>query len=194
VTTKPPVKGAPRKGKRKGGRKEVSDVNGTVARGEPATSTANASPHWGLFEPVRPVFEPFVAMLRPFVNSQVVIAVLFVLLAYSWLFPTRGGNGIGRAGYTPPERIAAYEEIWRREESALWDWLEDRVGFDGVHAPPIQKQDQQNVMSASSLSRDLDEQRMSERQMDAAIKSTEQKLAALKEAVGKRKTKRAPKS
>ncbi|KAI5361989.1 putative membrane-anchored lipid-binding protein Ysp2/Lam4 [Septoria linicola] len=194
VTTKPPVKGAPRKGKRKGGRKEVCDVNGTVARGEPAASTADASPNWGVFEPVRPVFEPFVALLRPFVNSQVVIAVLFVLLAYSWLFPSRGGNGIGRAGYTPPERVAAYEEIWRREESALWDWLEDRVGLEGVHAPPIQKQDRQKVMTASSLSRDLDEQRMSDRQMDAAIKSTEQKLAALKEAVDKRKTKRAPKS
>lgn len=190
VTTKPPVKGPPRKGKRKGVRKGASDSNNVVADREPSAAPADANPTWGLFEPVRPLLEPFVAILRPFINSQVIIAVLVVLLSYSWLFPGRGGNGVGYHGYTPTERIAAYEEIWKREESALWDWLEDRVGLAGVYAPPIGQEDRQKVLGAKAMGKKLETQRMSERQMDAAIRSTEEKLAALKEAVERRKTTR----
>lgn len=190
VTTKPPVRGPPRKAKRKGGRKEASDMNDVVAHHEPSTAPADASPSWGFFEPVRPLLEPIAAVLRPFLNSQVIIAVLFVLLSYSWLFAGRGGNGVGLTRYSPAERVAAYEEIWKREESALWDWLEDRAGLAGGYDPPVGRVDTQKVLNAKSMGKKLETQRMSERQMDAAIRSTEEKLAALKDAVERKKSSR----
>lgn len=189
VTTKPPVKGVPRKGKRKGGRKEIFDTAEVVAEREAPTSQAAAQTSWGPLEPVRPLLEPIGALLRPFFNAQVLIAVLVVLLTYSWLLPSRGGRQVGVPGYASPDRIAAYEELWRREETALWDWLEDRVGLAGAHSSSSQH-DRSKEPKSRSRSEDLDTQRMSERQMDAAIKSTEEKLSALKEAVERRKLKR----
>ncbi|PPJ52472.1 hypothetical protein CBER1_10491 [Cercospora berteroae] len=189
VTTKPPVKGLPRKGKRKGGRKEIFDTTEVVAQREAPASQAAAQTSWGPLEPVRPLLEPIGALLRPFFNAQVLIAVLVVLLTYSWLLPSRGGRQVGVPGYASPDRIAAYEELWRREETALWDWLEDRVGLAGAH-PSSSQYDGSKGPKSKSKSEDLDAQRMSERQMDAAIKSTEEKLSALKDAVERRKQKR----
>ncbi|KAF2215242.1 hypothetical protein CERZMDRAFT_120214 [Cercospora zeae-maydis SCOH1-5] len=190
VTTKPPVKGVPRKGKRKGGRKEIFDTTEVVAQREAPASQAAVQTNWGPLEPVRPLLEPAVAVLRPFLNAQVFIAVLVVLLTYSWLFPHRGGHQVGVPGYASPDRIAAYEELWRREETALWDWLEDRVGLEGAHSSSSSRSDRSKGSKSTSRSEELDTQRMSERQMDAAIKSTEEKLLALKEAVERRKLKR----
>lgn len=189
VTTKPPVKGIPRKGKRKGGRKEIFDTTEVVAQREAPASQAASQTHWGPLEPVRPLLEPIGALLRPFFNAQVLIAVLVVLLTYSWLLPSRAGRQVGVPGYASPDRIAAYEELWRREETALWDWLEDRVGLAGVHSSSSQH-DRSKGPKSKPKNEDLDTQRMSERQMDAAIKSTEEKLSALKEAVERRKQKR----
>lgn len=94
-------------------------------------------------------------------------------------------------GYSTPERIAAYEEIWRREESALWDWLEDRVGLEGVYTPQVAnaagQQERQKILQAKSMEKKLQGSGMSERQMDDAIRTTEVKLAALKEAVKRKK-------
>lgn len=136
------------------------------------------------------IVEPIFSIVSPFITSQVIIAVLFVLLAYSWLVPTRGpGAGVAFPGYTSPERIAAYQEIWRREESALWDWLEDRTGLtEGVPlGAGVRHQERQKVFG-----RNLDEDvNMSERQMDEQIRTTEEKLAGLKEAVERRRQKKA---
>jgi hypothetical protein len=121
-------------------------------------------------------------------TSQVVIAVLVVLLLYIWISPParRGGAGLGMPGYAYPERLAAYEEIWRREESNLWDWLEDRVGLDNIYVPSgsVEQKERQKVLQARNMAKKLKDERMSERQMDDAIRVTEERLAALKAAVG----------
>lgn len=188
VTTKPPVKGLPRKGKRKGKQGPVFDAEEAVTQREAQIEQEKKAKTWGVLEPVRQIFEPIFSIVSPFITSQVIIAVLFVLLAYSWLVPSRGpGSGVAFPGYTSPERIAAYEEIWRREESALWDWLEDRTGLtDGVPlGAGVRHREQQKV-----IGRKLDEDvKMSERQMDEQIRTTEEKLAGLKEAVERRRKK-----
>lgn len=118
--------------------------------------------------------------------------MLFVLLAYNWFAAPRPGSGVGLRDYISPGRLAAYEEIWRREESELWDWLEDRVGLNHLHAPSLGREDQdrQRALNARSMGKKLDHERMSERQMDDAIKVTEERLAALKDAVGGKKAKK----
>ncbi|CAK4020416.1 gram domain-containing [Lecanosticta acicola] len=191
VTTKPPVKGMPRKGKRKG-KKEVFDAEEAITHREAVVAAEQKSPDWGVLQPVHQLLEILIALVRPFITSQVMIAVLSVLLAYTWFFQPRGGTGVGYPGYSSPDRIAAYEEIWRREESALWDWLEDRVGVDGGSMPPLSKAetDRQKVLRAQGMGKQLENERMSEREMDEQIRSTEEKLAALKEAVGRNKAKR----
>lgn len=190
VTTKPPVKGVARKGKGKKGKKEVFDIEEAVSQREAAIAAEQKSSAWGPLEPLRQVLDPVLALVRPLISSQLIMVLLVVLLAYSWLAKPRGSVGLAVPGYTSPERIAAYEEIWRREESALWDWLEDRVGLDGVYAPPrsSQQHDRQKVLRAKEMGKALRDDRMSERQMDEQIRTTEEKLAALKEAVQRKKT------
>lgn len=191
VTTKPPVKGAPRgKGKRKG-KKEVFDADEATAQREAAVVAEPKPSDWGIFEPVHSLLSPVTSMF-PAITSQTIIAVLFALLLYTWINPPAGrrGSGVAYPGYSSPERLAAYEEIWRREESSLWDWLEDRVGLDGRYAPGAGAgggKDRQKVLAAKGMKDKLADERMSERQMDDAIRTTEERLMALKEAVGRKK-------
>jgi hypothetical protein len=182
VTTKPPVKGMARKGKRKG-KKEVFDAEEANAQRQATVDAEMETPDWGLLEPLHKA-------LHPFMNSQVVIAVLVALLLYTWINPPqRSGRSVAFPGYTSPERVAAYEEIWRREESSLWDWLEDRVGLDGIFVPSGdgQQKDRQKLLAARNMGKKVDEGRMSQRQMDDAIRVTEERLSVLKDAVKRKK-------
>lgn len=104
-----------------------------------------------------------------------VYGLLVGLLVAAWFGfgDRRGGGGMERWGSA--ERMIAYEEVWRREESELWEWLEERVGrggVGGVGAPPVERE-------APPLD--------GGREMEVAIKVTEEKLKALKGAVEKRK-------
>lgn len=189
VTTKPPVKGTARKGKRKG-KKEIFDAEEANAQRSASVAAEQKVSNWGPLEPLHQVLSPVISLLNPFMNAQVVIAVLTALLLYTWINPPRRGTmGVGLPGYTSPERIAAYEEIWRREESNLWDWLEDRVGLDGIFMPSGdgQQKDRQKVVAARNMAIKVDENKMSERQMDDAIRVTEERLSVLKDAVAKKK-------
>lgn len=187
VTTKPPVKGVARKGKRKG-KKEVYDIEGASLQREATTDAPQAS-DWGVFEILRPIFGPFVSLLSPFITSQTVIAVLFALLIYTWINPPAARSGLVYPGAVSSDRLAAYEELWKREESNLWDWLEDRVGLDGIYAPGAGDggRGKQKVLAAKGMGKKLEDERMSARQMDDAIRTTEERLAALKEAVRRQK-------
>jgi hypothetical protein len=106
---------------------------------------------------------------------------------YNWFFaarsPRAGSAGMSYGG--SGERAVAYEELWRREESELWDWLEDRVGLNGLHAPKID--DRQKVLSAKEMGRRLESESMRGREVDDAIRITEERLGALKAAVEREK-------
>lgn len=163
------------------------DAEEAVVQREAQIEQDKLAKQWGVLEPVRQIVEPIIDIVRPFITSQVIIAVLLVLLAYNWFrSPGDPATGVGFPGYTSPQRLAAYEEIWRREESSLWEWLEDRAGLtDGVPlGAGVRHREQQKVMG-----RKLNEdERMTERQIDEQIRTTEEKLANLKQAVERKRS------
>jgi hypothetical protein len=171
------------KGKKKGrkGResKSISKQTDGASDSNPVTS------NWGLFEPFHGVLEPILDIVRPLLTGNILYGLLVGLLVASWFrfgFSSKGSSGSRDLGFFgTPERLAAYEEIWRREESELWGWLEDRVSMDRVRdvgKMPIEAQTMQNK---------LKDERMDEREMDAAIRVTEEKLRVLKASVEKNK-------
>ena len=99
------------------------------------------------------------------------------------------------------QRFATYEELWRTEEEALWTWLEDRVGMDeGLIFPKdIGRGNADTSREAQAArSRALNGQRqgknrnMGEREVEWAIKVTEEKLKQLNHKVGNRKGNQSP--
>ena len=64
------------------------------------------------------------------------------------------------------------------------------MGLDGIFVPSGDRQskDRQKVLAARNMGKRVEEARMSERQMDDAIRVTEERLSALKEAVAKKKS------
>jgi hypothetical protein len=132
------------------------------------------------------VLEPVVDIVQPLLTGNILYGLLVGLLVASWFrfgFSGKGSSSrdVGIGYFGTPERVAAYEEIWRREESELWEWLEDRVGTDrlrDVGKMPIDAQTMQNK---------LKDERMDAREVDAAIRVTEEKLRVLKASVEKNK-------
>ncbi|KAK3676284.1 hypothetical protein LTR78_004035 [Recurvomyces mirabilis] len=180
-------------GKKGARRRRTTGEPGAKVEREAIVIPEQKAASWGALEPLHQILEPLIAIVRPFVTSQTIIAVLFVLLVYTWLVPPyRSAGGVGPPGYRSPERLVAYDELWRREESELWDWLEDRVGLDHLASPALaeQQRGRQRDAGVRGIGKKLEDERMSERQMDDAIKVTEERLSTLKEAVAK-KNKRA---
>lgn len=126
-------------------------------------------------------------MVQPLLTPNVIYAVLIGLLIVSWLrFPLWGNSDHRRVGLhgglplSSPERIAAYEELWRREESELWDWLDQRIGMErlrDVRAMPLE---------AKIMDDKLRDQEMNAREVDDAIRVTEERLQLLKEVIKKK--------
>lgn len=136
-------------------------------------------------------------MFKPFISANMIIAFLLLVIIVSWLRGPKASsatNQVGLPGLSGPERIAAYEEIWRREESGLWDWLEERIGMQDTTYPAssraqdqaamqnVRKQRQKSLKGLGIQAR-LAEEAMSEREMEHAIQVTEERLSELKSAV-----------
>lgn len=172
-------KGGKRKG-RKG--KESRSLTKTM---DGASDAKPKVEDWGLLEPLHGIVGPVLDIIKPLLTGNIAYGLLVGLLVASWF--RFGFSGRGRAGgdlsayFGTPERVAAYEEIWRREESQLWDWLEERVGMDRmreVGGMPIE---------ARGMEWRLGDEGMSGREMDAAIRVTEERLRVLKASVEKAK-------
>lgn len=138
---------------------------------------------WGVLEPLRPVLGPVVDMVRPLAGPNMVYGLLVGLLVAAWFgFGYRGPErerGVGPVGWGSAERVVAYEEMWRREESELWEWLETRVGMERVGEA---SEDVRRGMEGR-----LGEEGPGEREVEAAIRVTEEKLRALKGVVEKKR-------
>ena len=142
------------------------------------------------------ILGPVVDIFRPFISANMIIVFLLLFIFISWLRgPSTSAKGqVGLPGIPSPERLAAYQEIWRKEENGLWDWLEERIDMQDLAYPASSKaQDQEAVKKArkqrekSLKSQDsqarLAAESMKEREVDHAIKVTEERLQHLKEAV-----------
>ncbi|KAI1459310.1 hypothetical protein F4805DRAFT_421065 [Annulohypoxylon moriforme] len=185
------LNGAPGKGKKKRTKGKLHQIS-KESLGGPSDLVTSKSEDWGLFEPFHGILGPVVDIIKPVLTGNVVYGLLVGLLVATWFgFGFNGqprvtpyGRELGFIGY--PERAIAYEEIWRREESDLWDWLEERVGLHRMNegAMPIRKR----VLEPRSVEDKLREERMSDREVEEAIRVTEEKLQVLKSVIDRKKT------
>ncbi|KAJ5134685.1 hypothetical protein N7476_002110 [Penicillium atrosanguineum] len=194
------------KGRRKKGDPAVRDASEAAGHKKSTDSSSGQAESWGLFEPIRAILEPVTSMLKPLWSGNVVILIIGLLLYMAFFRAPSASStlsrGTGLPGLSLPQRLAAYDEMWRREESELWNWLEDRVGMDGMVFPtlhhrmpeahPTRKASQVNVADELNLIDRLREEKASDRDMDHAIRTTRQRLDILEEIMNKRKVQPAP--
>ncbi|KAL8947988.1 MAG: hypothetical protein Q9222_005783 [Ikaeria aurantiellina] len=189
-----------KKGKRRKGEGEVERESPTAEKAQ-GPGTVKQDDSWGLFEPLHGVLGPVVDIFSPMISANMVIAILALLLLISWFRnprSQRAGSQMGFATMTSPERMAAYEEIWRTEESELWKWLEERMGMQdskypvmaGHMSPSEVRAKRSHHLRSQGFKARLAEERMKEREVEHAIRVTEEKLEALKAAVQTKKKKR----
>lgn len=187
------------KARRKKGDVSAADASGTVAIPAASDSKKGDARSWGVFEPLHGPLGPVVSLIRPFWNAQVAIAVIGFLLFSLYSREPVTSSGISFGGYpgiSGAQRVAAYEELWQHEESELWRWLENRVGLDGVNFPVVDRSPEglarQRLRRQKDRGRDLDlklkDERMSEREMDQALKTTRERLEVLEQIMSKRKS------
>ncbi|KAL5332069.1 hypothetical protein ACEPPN_001612 [Leptodophora sp. 'Broadleaf-Isolate-01'] len=175
-----PASGKKGKKGRKG--RESKSISKTTDGASDSKPTAD---DWGMLEPLHGILGPVISIFQPLLTGNILYGLFVGLLVATWFgFGFRGGSSSGNqpmAYFGTPDRIAAYEEIWRREESELWEWLEDRVGMDRLRDPtnmPIE---------ARTMQDKLKDERMEDREIDDAIRVTEEKLKVLKATMDKRK-------
>jgi hypothetical protein len=181
--------GAASKGKRKGKKGKLVASTADITENE-STAKHVKKQDWGIFEPIHGIVEPVVDIIRPLLTGNVMYGLLVGLLVATWFgfgFTNRRqanyGPDLGFHGY--PDRVAAYEEMWRREESELWDWLEERVGLDRLSDGSLHMR--KKAMEPRTVEEKLREDRMDEREVEEAIKVTEEKLKVLKGVMVKKK-------
>ncbi|KAL9592589.1 MAG: hypothetical protein Q9179_006568, partial [Wetmoreana sp. 5 TL-2023] len=188
-----------KKGKKRKGEGDI-DSEAPVAEKTKDISTPIQDKSWGVFEPLHGPLGPVVDVISPLISSNTIIAFLVFLLLISWFRGPKSrhaGNQLRYANMPSPARMAAYEEIWRTEESELWKWLEERMDMRDISYPAstgrksaeVQAQ-RKRYLQSQGFKAKLAEEQMSEREVDHAIEVTEEKLEALKMALHKKKGQR----
>ncbi|KAI1327125.1 hypothetical protein F5Y16DRAFT_204046 [Xylariaceae sp. FL0255] len=185
---RPAAAGGMVKGKKKKGK---GKLNGGSKSDEPASAASSKTSDWGVFEPIHKLASPVLDILKPVMTGNVVYGLLVGLLVAAWFgFGLSGqqrgfryGRDMAFSGYA--DRAVAYEEIWNREESDLWDWLEERVGLHRMNEgiAPVHKR----VMEPRTAEEKLRAGRMNEREVEEAIRVTEEKLDILKSVMDRKK-------
>ncbi|ATY63976.1 GRAM domain-containing [Cordyceps militaris] len=180
------------KGKKKG-KKGRASLTANEGSGVSAKQTETSKTSWGPLEPIRGVLEPILDILKPILTGNVMYGLLVGLLVASWFgfgfSPSKpaGGFGGGAGGRGElmdmygPFRLAAYEEMWRREESELWEWLEERTGLGQVDSDNhgIRKR----AVEPRTMQERVRESRQDAREVQEAIRVTEEKLKVLRQVI-----------
>ncbi|CAM1511281.1 Fc.00g087940.m01.CDS01 [Cosmosporella sp. VM-42] len=138
---------------------------------------------WGMLEPIRGLLEPLGDIMKPLLTGNVMYGLLVGLLVTTWfgvgLTPSKNPPSFGQEmGMYRPYRMAAYEEMWRREDGELWEWLEERVGLDRLNTD--RPSPRQRAVEPRTVEEKLKVARMDEREVEEAIRITEEKLKILK--------------
>ena len=202
VTLRPRAATAGSKGLKSGKRrKRVGKSSPTSTKSQVVKGNDES---WGLLEPLRGIFGPIVDIFKPFAGT-VAVVIIVVLLCIIWFRRPVGGPA-GGMGYPGSARLAAYEEMWHKEEGELWSWLEDRAGIDGLAfrddlEPKVKKgtgqtakakakakaKERQKILDSRDTEARLREERMSEREMEDAIRVTQDRLEVLKGVMERKK-------
>ncbi|KAL6704208.1 hypothetical protein ACN47E_008465 [Coniothyrium glycines] len=173
---------------RKRSKAQIQDEAPTPISAPISANQAKQS-NWGLLEPIRSLLGPVADILDSLFTPQSIITILGALLIYSWFF--RGASTAVRPNqWSPAHRQIAYDELWRHEESELWNWLEERVALDRMHSSVAGAR----VRSDRPNQERLRPESMKEREMDEAIRTTEERLRELKDAVHRERSKSRTKS
>lgn len=201
IGSKPKNKVRRRKGDADAAKKSSKSTDGAAD-----SRTQPKEDNWGLLDPLRGLLGPVTDIVKPLLSGNFALGFVVLLLFITWFRSSRAPSpaaGLGFSGLPSPERIAAYEEIWRREESGLWDWLEERVTMERLSHPVMTdgsdeaaikaRKQRERALSGKGIESRLLEEKMSEREVDNAIKVTQERLEALKGVVEKRKAQRAVK-
>lgn len=182
LAVKSPIKGI--KTKTKGKRKKTMESLDSSTAAVPIKVLPVKAADWGILEPLHPILGPVADMLGPLGNITTILTMLLLVVSILWLrSPSRGT--LSQGSFMPPQRLAAYEEMWRKEESELWNWLDDRLRLDEVYTAG--RNPTEEVVRSRRFG---STQEMSQRQVDEAIRVTEEKLASLKGVIGRRKDER----
>ncbi|OCT54688.1 GRAM domain protein [Cladophialophora carrionii] len=169
------------------------------------------APNWGVFEPLRGPLTPVTDMLRPVLKMEAVVAILCVMVVLLWIRGPSTSTQLGPHS-SHSSRMAAYDSMWVREENEFWDWLESRASVDTVvlrqqsganqrrnrneasvlAKQTLKQQRQGRPKSASSL--DVEDQikaeKISQRELEDAIRITKERLEVLENVVDKKKRKK----
>ena len=191
VSTRPatvPVVSVTAKVKRKGkSKRPVQMAPGIVEGGVTPKRVVQKS--WGLLEPARGLLEPLADIIQPILTGNVMYGLLVGLLVTTWfrvgMMPHKNAPSYGNEmGIYRPDRLAAYDEMWRREDSELWEWLEDRVGLDRLNSDGPSAR--QKPVQPRTVEEKLRAARTDEREVEEAIRVTEEKLRVLKSVMDKK--------
>ena len=178
----------------KGKKKRKGDSKTTTS---PRESETSSKTH---YEPLRSIVGPIIDLAGPLVSVNTIIFILLSLLLFTWLrTPIRNPSSAldsAPLSSSSAARLAAYEEMWRKEESDLWSWLEDRVGVQGLasntpNASPSsskaskktakeQAKQRNKILASKDMAARLREEKMSEREVEDAIRVTQERLDVLK--------------
>ena len=186
------------KGKRRKGGAGASkdDLSQSISHAQ----AAEESTSWGLFEPLHRVLGPIADILGPLGSANMVVCMLLLYIIISWFHwpsPSPKG-GVSFQRMTPSERMVAYEELWRQEESDLWNWLEDRIGMEDLVYPAARegndraavakaKREREKTLKARDMETKLREEKVKDQEVDDAIRMAEERLEALRNAAKSRK-------
>ena len=144
------------------------------------------------------ILGPVVDIVSPIVSPNMIIGLLLFIMLFNWLRGPRiaSSSGLAYPGMTTPQRIAAYEEIWQREENDLWDWLEERIGMQSLSYPHSERdhkavanarrQREMSLKGRGGKDASVDIAN-NEREVDHAIKVTEERLDVLKRSIEKKR-------
>lgn len=143
-----------------------------------------------MLEPLHGILGPVVDIFKPLISGNMVYGLLVGLLVAAWFgYGRQGGRDRGDVGmgWSSAERVAAYEEIWRREEGDLWEWLEARIGMQGLDGLNGLGFQEASPDVRKGIEEQLESETAGDEEVDEAIKVTEEKLRTLKSVVKKRK-------
>ncbi|RYO92889.1 hypothetical protein DL766_009133 [Monosporascus sp. MC13-8B] len=178
-----------KKKKAKGKLQEQSKESPDDAGGSSLSQTQD----WGLFEPLHGILGAVVSIIKPILGGNLLYGLLVGLLLASWFGSRLNGGQVGQ-GYSRdmvfrgyPERAVAYDEMWRREETDLWDWLEERVGLHRMGEDSAPAPVRRRFAEPRAVEEKVRDERMSEREIEEAIRVTEEKLQVLKSVIDRKK-------
>ncbi|KAI5295271.1 hypothetical protein KEM52_001861 [Ascosphaera acerosa] len=185
-------------GKRQRKREPTKDSKALAEQAAAVKEKAVAN--WGVFEPLHAPLSAMRDALQPVLGGNVAVAVILVLVVLVWFRSSGAGRAPShtiRPAHMPlQERLAFYEDMWFQQEGELWDWLEERAGLSDQsflvrHPDPESHRrsirTRKDLRAAQKLvDQQLSEGQLSQRDMENAIRLTQDRLEVLQSAVRQR--------